>query len=312
MKNKIFVALSTYSKSGDEPAILLKKSKISYYINPLGRRITAKEILEMGSNATGIIAGLEPYTKGVLSNLPHLKCISRVGVGIDNIDQEFAISRGIEIRNTPNVVIQPVAELVLAMIFDLLRKTTLHTGLIKSKKWERHVGNLLYGKTVGILGTGKIGKRTSEMLIMLGANVIAHDLYPDNKWAESNQVKYSSYKTLLKESDIISIHISSTENEKPLINKKEIKQMKTGVIIINTSRGKFIDEQALFEGLEIKKIGGVGLDVYINEPYSGNLIQFENIVLTPHVATLTKESRNEMELEATQNLLDYFSYSVSE
>jgi D-3-phosphoglycerate dehydrogenase len=304
MKNKIFVALSTFAENGNEPIEILKSSKIDYFINSLGRRITADEILKMSSDATGIIAGVEPYTRDVLSNLPNLKCISRVGTGIDNIDQDFAKSRGIEIRNTPDAVVQPVLELVLAMIFDLLRKTTLHTSLIKSKKWEKHVGNLLYSKTVGILGTGRIGKRISEVLTMLGANVIAYDFFPDNKWANSNRVRYTSYKTLLKESDIISLHISPNGNKKPIICKKEINQMKSGVIIINTSRGQFIDENALFDGLSTKKIGGAGLDVYINEPYDGDLIKFDNVVLTPHVATLTKESRNEMETQATKNLLE--------
>ena len=107
----------------------------------------------MGSDATGIIAGLEPYTKNVLSSLPDLKCISRAGVGIDNIDQNYANKRNIIICNTPDVVIQSVVELVLALLFDLLRKTTLHTNLIKSGKWVKHVGNMLHGKTVGIIGT---------------------------------------------------------------------------------------------------------------------------------------------------------------
>ena len=183
MVEKIFVALSTFAKSGREPLDLLKNSGINYYINPLGRRITAKEILKMSSGATGIIAGLEPYTKNVLSSLPNLKCISRVGVGIDNIDQDYAQSRGIEIRNTPDVVIQPVVELVLALLFDLLRKTTLHTSLIKSGKWERHVGNLLYGKTAGIIGTGKIGKKMAAVFTTLGVKVNAYDLYPDKNWS---------------------------------------------------------------------------------------------------------------------------------
>ena len=304
MKDKILVALSTFAKNGEQPIELLEKSGIDYYINPLGRRIIADEILQMGLDATGTIAGLEPYTKDVLSNLPNLKCISRVGVGIDNIDQGFAKKQNIVICNTPDAVIQPVAELVLALIFDLLKKTTLHTILLKSKKWERHVGHLLFGKTVGIIGTGKIGKRVSEILTALGAQVIAYDLYPDNKWADSNQVKYSPYKILLNKSDIISLHISPADNEEPLIGEKEIHLMKPGAMIINTSRGQFIDENALLDGLSTNKIGGAGLDVYINEPYYGDLIKLDNVVLTPHIATLTKESRLEMEIQATQNLLN--------
>lgn len=308
MKDKIFVALSTFAKNGSEPLDLLINSGIDFYVNPLGRRITADEVHEMGADATGIIAGLEPYTKEVLLKLLSLRCISRAGIGIDNIDQSFAESKNIEIRNTPNVIVQPVVEHVLAMIFNLLRKINLHTNLVKSRKWERHVGNLLFGKTVGIIGTGRIGKKLSEVIISLGANVIASDLYPDEEWADLKHVKYTTIEKLIKESDIISLHVSATEdNQQLLISKKEIEQMKSGVLLINTSRGQFVDENAIYDGLSSKKIGGIGLDVYINEPYDGDLIKFDNVVFTPHIATLTKESRLEMEVEATQNLLDFLT-----
>ena len=198
-------------------------------------------------------------------------------------------------------------ELVLALLFDLLRKTTIHTNIIKSGEWERHVGNLLYGKTVGVIGTGRIGKRVSEVLTVLGVKVNACDLYPDREWSESNKIRYNPFKILLQESDIISLHVSPVNNGKAIISKKEIGQMKSGVLIINTSRGQFIDEKDLYEALLSKKIGGVGLDVYNEEPYTGNLIQFENVVMTPHVATLTKESRFQMEIEATQNLLKFIN-----
>ena len=200
-----------------------------------------------------------------------------------------------------------IHRLVLAMIFDLLRKITLHTKLVKSMKWERHVGNLLYGKTVGIIGTGRIGKRVSEVLALLGANVIACDTYPDNKWAEASRIRYTSQENLLKESDIISLHVSPTGNDKTLINAIEVDQMKSGVIFINTSRGQFVDESALYAGLLSQKIAGLGLDVYVNEPYFGELIKFDSVVLTPHIATLTKESRLEMEVEATRNVLDFLA-----
>ena len=303
MKNKIFVSLSTFADSDNKPLALLKESGFDYYINSLGRRITEDEVLEMGVNATGIIAGLEPYTSDVLLQLKNLKCISRVGVGTDNIDNAYAKTKGIIIRNTPNVVIQPVVELTLTMILTLLRKATLHTNLIKLNKWERHVGNLLYGKTVGIIGTGRIGKRMSETLLLLGANIIAYDIYPDLEWQKKLNVKYISRNDLYKNSDIISLHLSDSTQVKPVISKKEIEQMKDGVLIINTSRGQFIDEKDLFDGLTTEKVGGVGLDVYVNEPYNGDLINFDNVVLTPHIATLTKESRTEMEVEAVTNLL---------
>ena len=303
MKNKIFVALSTFSEYGDEPLNILNKSGIDYHVNPLERRLIKQEIMKMGRDATGIIAGVEPYDAEVLLELPKLKCISRVGVGIDNIDLGYTHNNNITIKNTPHVVVRPVAELTLAMIFDLLRKTTFHTILLKQNRWKKSAGNLLLNKTVGIVGTGRIGKTVAELLIALGANLIAYDVTPDIKWSKNIDIEYISFENLLSLSDIISLHAAPMKDQLPLIGSKEIASMKKGVILINTSRGDSIDEAALCDGLASGKVSAVGMDVFLEEPYKGKLIDFDNVVLTPHLATLTKESRLEMEIQATQNLL---------
>ena len=277
---------------------------MEYSLNLLGRRLIKEEIVELGSDASGIIAGVEPYDEEVLSNLPNLKCISRAGVGIDNIDLIYVRENNIVVRNTPDVVIRPVVELTLAMIFDLLRKTTFHTILLKDHRWEKHAGNLLLGKSVGIIGTGRIGKAVAEILINLGANIHAYDVVPDYEWAKVYNIEYESFDKILSEADIISLHASPDTDQLPLIGSKEIITMKQDVVLINTSRGECIDEKALCDGLSNGKVGGVGMDVFPEEPYAGKLIEFDNVVLTPHLATLTKESRLEMEIQATQNLLD--------
>jgi D-3-phosphoglycerate dehydrogenase len=304
MKNNIFIALSTFAQYGEQPLALLKNSGIEYSVNPLGRRLLREEIVQIGSNTSGIIAGVEPYDAEVLCNLPNLKCISRAGVGIDNIDLEYAQINNIIIRNTPDVVIRPVVELTIAMIFDLLRKTTFHTLLLKNRRWEKTAGNLLFGKTVGIIGTGRIGKAVAELLIKLGVNIRAYDVVPDEKWANLNNVEYLPLEKLLSSVDIISLHALPEPDQLPLIGKEEINLMKNGVVLINTSRGECIDEKALIDGLKSGQVGGAGMDVFPEEPYNGKLLDFDNVVFTPHLATLTKESRLEMEIQATRNLLD--------
>ena len=309
-KEKIFVALSTFGEYGREPLNMLEESGIEFDVNALGRRLVAKEIIDLGASATGIIAGVEPYSENVLNHLPNLRCISRAGVGVDAIDLALAKERNIEIRNTPDVVVRPVVELTIAMIFDLLRKTTLHTELLKAKRWEKFAGNLLQGKTVGLVGVGQIGRAVGEMLVKLHANVIAYDINPSGAWGEKKGIDFVSYLSLIADADIISLHASPAgSGMQPLIGKKEISFMKQGVMIINTARGSFIDEDALCEGLSNGKIGSAGLDVFPREPYYGQLTQFDNVVLTPHLATLTKESRLQMEIEATQNLLRFFGES---
>ena len=222
MNNKIFVALSTFAQYGDEPLNLLKDSSSKYLLNPLGRRLLKEEIIEMGRDASGIIAGVEPYDEEVLSNLPKLQCISRAGVGIDNVDFNYAMEKNISIRNTPDVVIRPVVELTLAMIFDLLRKTTFHTILLKNRRWEKSAGNLLFGKTVGIIGTGRIGKEVALLLKNVGANIIAYDVIPDQDWSFRNSIKYVSFEKLLSKSDIVTLHASPPSEQLPLIGKEEI------------------------------------------------------------------------------------------
>ncbi len=309
MKKKIFISLSTFAEYDDAPLKLLEESGLPYFVNPLGRRLNREEIIEMGGDCEGVIAGVEPYDDFVLDRMPNLRCISRCGVGIDNISVEKAKEKGIEIRNTPDVVIQPVAELTVAMIFDLLKKLSYHTTLLKSKRWEKKPGFLLAGKKVGVLGLGRIGKRVAEIMIKLNTEVYGTDLYPDTKWAESFGVKIVPLGELLRQIDILSIHLSMIKDKPLYFGESEIRSMKRGAILVNTARGQIIDEMALYNALKDKHLDGAALDVFPEEPYKGKLCELDNIILTPHIATLTKESRVQMEVEATLNLTNFLKLS---
>jgi D-3-phosphoglycerate dehydrogenase len=307
MSKKIFVALSTFAEHGDAPLRLLDNSEFDYGLNPLGRRLIREEIVDMGKDATGIIAGVESYDASVLKNLPKLKCLSRCGVGIDNIDLVLAQKKNIVIRNTPDVVIRPVVELTIAMILDLMRKLSLHTGRLLRKEWKKSAGNLLAGKTVGILGLGRIGRSVSETLLKLDAKVIGTDIHPDTTWAEKCGVRIVSLEKLLAESDILSLHLSVISKAPFILGRKEISLMKEGAWVVNVSRGNLVDDNALFDALTSGKLGGAAMDVFPEEPYTGPLCDLDNMVMTPHVATLTKESRVQMEIDAVQNLLEVLS-----
>ncbi|MDP8212632.1 MAG: phosphoglycerate dehydrogenase [Candidatus Zapsychrus exili] len=304
---KIFVTLSTFSQYGEEPLNLLKESGFEYKVNTLGRRLVKDEIVELAGDCNGVVAGVELYDAEVLDLMPSLECISRCGVGIDSIDHDKAKEKGVVIRNTPDVVIQPVAELTVAFIFDLLKKLTVHTILLKSDNWKKKAGNLLVGKKVGILGLGRIGKRTAEMLKVLGADILGADIAPDEAWAKEKEIEIVSTEELLKKSDIVSIHLANVESNPFVLGEKEISTMKDGSFLVNVARGQFVDEDALVEALKSGKIAGAAMDVFSKEPYLGPLCELDNVILTPHVATLTKESRLQMEIEATQNLLDFFN-----
>ena len=312
MSEKIFVALSTFAEYGKEPLRLLEQSGIDYSLNELGRRLVREEIVNFGKDATGIIAGVETYDAPVLELLPELKCISRCGVGIDNIDLGFAKEKGIAIRNTPDVVIRPVVELTIAMIFDLMRKLSLHTGRFWRKEWKKSAGNLLAGKTVGILGLGRIGRSVSETLLKLDVEVIGTDIHPDVHWAENFGVRIVPLDELLGTSDILSLHLSVVPENPFILGSEEIASMKKGAWLVNVSRGNLVDDIALFEALKSGKLEGAAMDVFPEEPYSGPLCNLDNVVMTPHVATLTKESRVQMELEATENLLNCMRKEITD
>ena len=303
---KIYVALSTFARQSPQPLELLKASGYSFAVNTSGARLSQGQLVEQAHDFDGIVAGLETYDAKVLGALPRLKCISRCGVGIDNVDLSLARRKGIAVLITPDVVIQPVAELTIAMIFDLLRRLTTHTLLMRQKKWERHTGHLLSGKKIAVVGLGRIGRRVAEILKCLNAEVSGTDICPNEDWARQQGLRILPLEEALAQADIVTLHVSATIENPFCLGAKQIAGMKKGSILINVSRGSLIDEPALVSALRLGHLAGAGLDVFEKEPYSGPLCGLDNVVLTPHVASLTQESRPAMEIEATQNILDFF------
>jgi D-3-phosphoglycerate dehydrogenase len=310
MSEKILVALQTFSEYSEVPLKLLQNAGVNIVLNNLGHRLNKTEIIQLGSDCEGIIAGIEPYDEEVLDKLTKLKCISRCGVGIDNIDLERAKQKGITVLNTPDAVIQPVAEMTIAMVFDLLRLLTYHTIILKSNQWKKKAGHLLYERKVGIIGLGRIGKKVAELFRALNADVYGSDLYPNKTWAKKYNVKILPIKDIIEKVDILSIHVSATNENPFFLGEKELARLKKGSVLINTSRGQFIDENALYRALKSGHLAGAALDVFDQEPYRGPLTELDNVILTPHISTLTEESRTQMEIEATENILKYFNCPI--
>ncbi len=298
---KTFISTSSFSEIDKGPLSLLKKEGIDYTLNPYKRKLTKNEISSFlrKDSYIGLIAGTEPLTKDVLGNAKSLKVISRVGVGLDNVDLQSARRFNIEVYNTPYVLIDSVAELTVGLILGSLRRIAFMDRKMRKGIWKKEMGLLLKGKILGIIGLGKIGKKVAQLAKAFGAEVIFYDI----KTIRDNRFRQVSLNRLLEDSDIISIH-SSTKDR--LITKKEISKMKEGVVLINTSRGSVIDESALYKALKSKKVGFAGLDVQNKEPYSGRLTRLDNVILTPHIGSYAKESRLRMEKEAVENLIKGF------
>jgi D-3-phosphoglycerate dehydrogenase len=272
------------------------------FVNTSGRRMTEPELLEVVQNADAVIAGTESFSGTVIGGAPNLKVISRVGVGLDSVDLDAASTRGIRVLITAASTVQPVAEHTLALIFYLTKRVAEYHESVRKNEHGIKQASLIRGKNVGIIGLGRIGSRVAELLSCLGCNIIFFDPFisrtPNPGW-----IKADSLDHLLACVDIITLHVPAQTGNIPLLNREAFNQCRKGVLIINTARGSLVDEKALYDALGNGNVAGAGLDVTIKEPYSGPLLQFPQVIITPHVASNTAESRSAMEHEAVENLI---------
>lgn len=299
----ILIATSTFGEFASKPVTLLKSLGYNIIFNEGNRKLTEHEVRNLLGNVDGVIAGTEPYTKSVIDHAKELKVISRLGVGLDNIDFECAKEKNIEVYKTQTTPAPAVAELTLGLILDLLRKISFHSSQMKIGIWKKNMGLLLAGKTLGIIGLGTIGKKLVELTQGFGLMYFATDINQDSEFSRHNNVEYRDLENLLERSDVVSIHMSLSPNARSLIDYSAIQKMKSEAIIINTSRGEVIDESGLVRALDEKIIAGAGLDVFQEEPYSGTLLNYNNVITTPHIGAYAKEIRIQMELEAAENLI---------
>lgn len=269
--------------------------------NPYRRKLTEAEAEDLirQHRPVGIIAGIEPLTRNVLEKASGLKVVSRCGIGLDSVDLQAAAELGIKVTNTPDAPTPAVAELAIALILALLRKICLMDRQIRSGRWERPMGSLLAGKTVGIVGCGRIGTYVARLARSFGCNVMGYDPYIK----ENSFCALCDLETLLRESDIITLHIPISRENHHLISRDRIFAMKKGAVLVNTSRGGLVDEEALYEALVKEHISGAALDCFENEPYSGPLTRLENVLLTSHVGSNAREARLVMEQQALDNLI---------
>jgi len=280
------------------------------YANRSGQRLSEAALVHALSGADCVIAGTETFNDAVFEHSPRLKAISRVGTGLDSIDLVAAKTRGIAILSTPRSPITAVTEHTISLIFSVMKNIPYYNDAMRKGSPQIRPGRLLAGKKVGILGLGKIGARVAAALDFFGCTVTYYDPFtpqpPDPAWK-----MVGSLPELVKDIDILTLHASADPAAPPLIDADVLSVSKQGLIIINTARGTLIDEAALLEALKTGQVSGAGLDVFCHEPYSMGLLTLPQVIATPHVASNTIESRDEMESEAAENLIRYFSERVS-
>lgn len=278
-------------------------------LNPYGRIMTAEEITEHSADADAIIAGIENYTADVINSFPSsVRVISRYGVGYDAVDTDAAKARGICVTNTPMANTNSLAEHTLSLMLDLIRQVSFLSSHVKSGEWKRIPVGELRGKTLGIIGLGNVGKSVAKLAQAFGMSIIAYDPYINAKYCQDNNIKSCNLDVIITQSDIITLHSLVTESTRHMVNRDFLSKMKKTAYLINTARGALIDEDALYEALESKSIGGAALDVLEEEPpHSNRLLKLDNVVFTPHLAGMSVESDRRMSSMSVDNAFEVVS-----
>ena len=259
-------------------------------------------VLEINDAEIVVIRSSTQLTKEIIEKANNLKIIARCGVGVDNIDLEFAKSKNIKVTNSPTANLISVVELTIALIINAARKINLSDIHLKEGKWSRKefIGMELSGKQLGIVGYGKAGRLVSERMKSFGMSIAFYDPYVKD-W--DGPEKSLELDQLLSTSDVVSIHVIKTEETENLISKEKLDLLKNSAILINTSRGGVVDEDYLIELLKLKKLFGAGLDVYLEEP-PNNTDNFSdiNLITTPHIGASTNEAQLKAGLDTVENI----------
>ena len=259
-KLKVFIATSSFS---EHKKITKKNIRFKFIENPLKKKLTSEELLELAKNCNYIIAGTENYNKFIIDNLINLKCLYRLGSGVDNIDINHLKKKGIAFSKSQKTPEVAVAELIIGYIFSFYRNINKHDEELKNKIWKKKMGSIFYGKTLGIIGYGKVGRYLHKILKNFGVKILINDI---KKIDQTN----TKLNTLIKNSDIISVNVNYSKKQK-LLNEQRLKLCKKNCLIINTSRPEVIDNDYLFQLLKKKKYSVLVWMFLIQSHIMGNL-----------------------------------------
>ena len=292
----------------DEGLEMLKEHDLEIYEGDTPP--TKKEIIAGVRGKDALICLLTDKIDGeVMDASPHLKIIANYAVGYDNIDVEEATRRGIIVTNTPGVLTETVADLTWALIMAIARRIVEGDKLMRQGKFKGWAPKLLlgsdiYGKTLGIIGAGRIGTAVAKRAAGFNMKILYYDMEKKEEIEKECNAKFVDLETLLKEADFVSLHIPLTPETFHIIGEKELKMMKKTAYLINTARGKCVDEKALVKALKEGWIRGAALDVFENEPeISPELKEMDNVVLTPHIGSASYETRSRMAIIVAENVI---------
>jgi len=305
---KVLITTIPFGDPQPKPLQMLKNAGIEYTINPFNRKINEDDLKKIISEYDGLIAGTEIISKEVIDLGKKLKIIARVGVGTDGVDLNYAKDKNIEVTYTPDAPGPAIAELTVGFMYSLLRSTHSSNIQIREGKWNRSIGRSFSDMTIGVIGAGRVGSKVIDLIDKIGCkNLIVSDVYHNENLREQYGFVWATKQEIFKQADIITFHVPLTADANGMIKKEQLLSMKADVLIINTARGGIIDENDLYDVMQTGHIGGVAIDVFEQEPYSGPLINIDRCLLTPHIGSASRECRAKMELESVQEIIRFFS-----
>uniref|UniRef100_UPI00403F0B8C phosphoglycerate dehydrogenase n=1 Tax=Candidatus Enterococcus willemsii TaxID=1857215 RepID=UPI00403F0B8C len=304
---KIVITPRGFANYGQQEIQKLKDKGLDVDFNDTGAAYSVDVFLEKCKDADAVIVGVDKMNRAFLEQCKNLKVICKFGVGVDNIDIDYAEKNNIAVERTLGTNTNAVAEHVIALMFAQAKNIVATVEMVKNGGWEKPTGFELFNKTIGIVGFGAIGQQVAYYAKGLGMKVIIFDVVPISKEKlQAFDAKQVPFEEILIEGDYISLHLPLTVNTKNIISKKEFQLMKSSACLINTARGGIVDEDALLEALKSKEIRSACFDVFSTEPPEKNhvLLQQANFILTSHIAARTVEAERRTCQTATKIILN--------
>lgn len=307
-KFKVYITSRSFGKF-NKKALNLLKSFAEVKFSTLDRPLTKEELLNIVKDVDGLIVGMDEIGKDVINHSGRLKIIARHGVEFSNIDLKAATERKVIVTYTPHANADSVADFTMGLILSVARHIAQAHNSTRKGLWEatKFLGVEIHGKTLGLIGLGQIGYRVAKRAKGFNMRIVVYDPYIQEKKIRKLKAELVDLDTLLKESDVISIHVPLTKETKNMIGKREINLMKKNSFLINTSRGLVVNEEALYDALKKKRIAGAAIDVFSREPPDSDcpLFKLENVIVTPHIGAYTHEAIARMDAMNAEDIVRF-------
>ena len=302
---RVLVTPTSYGRNDPQLKTLLESSVHEVIYNPFDRPLSAAELMELVKEIDGYIAGLDEINETVILAAPRLRVIARYGVGVDRVDLQAATRKGIVVTNTPGANAVAVSELTIALILALARQLCVINEITRRGGWPRIEGLGLFGKNIGLLGFGAVGKEVAARIRGFGCHLLAYDPFVETSLGSEWGVEMVPLDELLSRSDFVSLHLPLSSATKGLVDRQVIDKMKPGAYLVNTARGELVDETALAEAIGRGRLRGAALDCFRQEPpeISHPLFSLPQVIVTAHIGAHTDEAMNRMGWMALEDCL---------